>query len=315
LAAGRGAAGRSGVGAWRGVAGASVLLGLAADVAFGDPRRWHPVAGFGRLATALERIAYRPTHRAGAVFALVLVGGVTLTAAVIERALPPRMKTLFGAACVWTALGGRSLSREAAAVAALVEAGDVPGARTRVRSLVGRDPEALDGEGLCAAAIESVAENSVDAVVAPLLYAAVAGAPGVVAYRAVNTLDAMVGRRSPRYARFGTASARADDVLNWVPARLAAALTVLIGRDRIGALRAWRRDAGRHPSPNAGQVEAAFAGALGLTLGGTLSYAGRVEHRPRLGDGGPATPADVHKAIRLAQQVTAGAALLSWRLA
>jgi adenosylcobinamide-phosphate synthase len=292
-----------------------VVLGVAADAFFGDPRRGHPVAGFGRAAGALERAAHRPTLRAGAAYAAVLGGGVALATALVERALHPRARILFRAACLWTALGGRSLAREAEAVGALVEAGELATARLRIRSLVGRDPDALDAAALCRAVIESVAENTVDAVVAPLVWTAVAGAPGALGHRAVNTLDAMVGNRSPRYARFGTASARTDDVLNWPAARLGATLTVLFAPDRAGALRAWRRDAPAHPSPNAGQIEAAFAGALGLKLGGTLAYRGRVEARPELGDGRAPTPRDITRAVRLARQVSAATALLAWRVA
>lgn len=285
---------------------AAIALGAGADLVFGDPRRGHPVAAFGRAAAALEAVAHRHTHRAGAVYAGLLVGAVVAAAAVADRRLP-----LFRAAALWTALGARSLMREAGAIADLVEAGDVAGARRRIPSLVGRDPEALDAAGLCAAAIESVAENTVDAVVAPLIWTALAGAPGALGHRAVNTLDAMVGHRNPRYARFGTAAARADDLANWPAARLAAALTVMLAPDRLGALRAWRRDAPAHPSPNAGCAEAAFAGALGLRLGGTLAYGGRVEHRPRLGDGRKPGPEDVRRAVRLAWKVSAATALLA----
>jgi adenosylcobinamide-phosphate synthase len=205
--------------------------------------------------------------------------------------------------------------REAGAVAELVEAGEIAGARRRITALVGRDPEALDAAGLCAAAIESVAENTVDAVVAPLLWTAVAGAPGALGYRADNTLDALVGHRSARYARFGTAAARADDVANWPAARLTAALAVVLGGDPRTAVRAWRDDASGHPSPNAGRAEAAFAGALGVRLGGTLAYGGRVEHRPRLGDGREPGPEDVRRAVRLAWKVSAAAAAIAMVLA
>jgi adenosylcobinamide-phosphate synthase len=301
----------------RSAAAAAIAAGAAADAVFGDPRRGHPVAGFGRVAAALERCAHRDSVRAGAVYAALLAGAVTAAAAVAERALRgrPRALAALRAACLWTALGGRSLGREAHAVAALVDRGEIPAARQRVRSLVGRDPEALDGAGLCRAAIESLAENTVDAVVAPLAYAAVAGAPGALGHRAVNTLDAMVGHRSPRHARFGTAAARADDVLNWPPARLGAGLAVVlapaVGGTPVGAARAWARDAGAHPSPNAGVAEAAFAGALGVRLGGTLSYGGRVEHRPVLGDGRDPGPADVARAARLARLVAAAATVLA----
>jgi len=291
---------------------AAIALGGGADLVFGDPRRGHPVAAFGRAAAALERVAHRPTHRAGAAYAGLLVGAVVVAAAALERRLP---RTPLRAVALWTALGARSLMREAGAVADLVEAGDLGGARGRITSLVGRDPEALDAAGLCAAAIESVAENTVDAVVAPLLWAAVAGAPGALGHRALNTLDAMVGHRSPRYARFGTAAARADDVANWPAARLTAALTVVLGDDRGAALQAWLRDAPAHPSPNAGRAEAAFAGALGVRLGGTLAYGGRVEHRPRLGDGRAPVPEDVRRAVRLAWKVGAAATLIAMVLA
>jgi adenosylcobinamide-phosphate synthase len=294
------------------VTAAAIALGGGADLVFGDPRRGHPVAAFGRAAAALEGVAHRPTRRAGAAYAGVLVGAVVVVAALLERRLP---RTPIRAIALWTALGARSLMREADAVADLVEAGDIGGARRRITSLVGRDPDALDAAGLCAAAIESVAENTVDAVVAPLLWTAVAGAPGAFGHRAVNTLDAMVGHRSPRYARFGTVAARADDLANWPAARLTAALTVLLGDDRRGALLAWRRDAPAHPSPNAGRAEAAFAGALGIRLGGTLAYGGRVEHRPRLGDGPEPGPADVRRAVRLAWKVSAAATAIAMVLA
>jgi adenosylcobinamide-phosphate synthase len=294
------------------VTAAAIALGGGADLVFGDPRRGHPVAAFGRAAAALEGVAHRPTRRAGAAYAGVLVGAVVVVAALLERRLP---RTPIRAIALWTSLGARSLMREADAVADLVEAGDIGGARRRITSLVGRDPDALDAAGLCAAAIESVAENTVDAVVAPLLWTAVAGAPGAFGHRAVNTLDAMVGHRSPRYARFGTVAARADDLANWPAARLTAALTVLLGDDRRGALLAWRRDAPAHPSPNAGRAEAAFAGALGIRLGGTLAYGGRVEHRPRLGDGPEPGPADVRRAVRLAWKVSAAATAIAMVLA
>ena len=238
---------------------------------------------------------------------MVLVGGAAVLGALLERVLG---KPVARAVCLWVALGGRSLAREAAAVGALVERDDLAGARLRIRSLVGRDPELLDANGLSRAVVESVAENTVDAVIAPLVWMRVAGAPGVLAYRAVNTLDAMVGNRSPRYERFGTPAARADDVMNWPAARLAAALAVLLSGRPFATWRAWRDDAGMHPSPNAGQIEAAFAGALGVQLGGTLAYAGRVEHRPQLGDGREPAPADIARAISLARRISLATALL-----
>jgi adenosylcobinamide-phosphate synthase len=173
----------------------------------------------------------------------------------------------------------------------------------------------LDESELARATVESVAENSSDAEVAPLVWGAVAGLPGLVGYRAVNTLDAMVGHRSDRYRRFGTAAARLDDVANLVPARLTAALTVLaarpLGGSWRGALRTWLRDGGRHPSPNSGRCEAAMAGALGVRLGGPNVYAGRVEVRPTLGDGRTVKPDDIHAAVRISRAVGLAALVLT----
>ncbi len=206
-----------------------------------------------------------------------------------HRALGPRGRLALTALLVWSALGGRSLRRIATRMADLVDAGDLPAARRLARALVARRPDELDGPALTRAALESLAENTADAIAGPLLYAAVLGPAGAAAYRAANTLDAMVGYRNDRYARFGWAAARLDDALGWPVARATAAATVtaaaLTGADAPGAVRAWRRDGAAHPSPNAGRVEAAFAGALRVRLGGRNVYGERVEDRPRLGDG------------------------------
>jgi adenosylcobinamide-phosphate synthase len=213
------------------------------------------------------------------------------------------------AGATWAALGGRSLRREAAAMATALEARDLSAARERLPHLCGRDPSTLDSAELARATVESVAENTSDAVVAPLLWAGLAGLPGVLGYRAVNTLDAMVGHRSPRYARFGTAAARLDDAANLLPARLTAVLTAaaapLAGGDRVRALRIWRRDRADHPSPNAGHCESAMSGALGVRLGGRNVYSGRVEVRPFLGDGRRPEPADIRRAAKLSATVGA----------
>jgi adenosylcobinamide-phosphate synthase len=173
---------------------------------------------------------------------------------------------------------------------------------------VGRDTAQLSTEEVARAAVESVAENASDAIVAPLLWGAVAGLPGLIGYRAVNTLDAMIGHRTPRYLEFGWAAARLDDLANWVPARLAAlaaaAWAPLIGGTAGKAIDVVRRDAGRHPSPNAGVVEAAFAGALDVQLGGRNAYHGTVEDRGVLGNGRPVTVADIDRADRLAAAVS-----------
>jgi adenosylcobinamide-phosphate synthase len=196
-----------------------------------------------------------------------------------------------------------------------LETGDIAGARAVLPSLCGRDPAALDGPGLVRAACESMAENTSDATVAALIWVAVAGVPGVLAYRGINTLDAMIGNRSMRYLRFGWAAARLDDVANYLPARVTGVLVALcaplVGGSVTRALEAWWRDAGRHPSPNAGVVEAAFAGALGVRLGGPTQYRHELEIRPTLGDGRDPDVDDLHRAVRLSRVVQAAAAVLA----
>ncbi len=291
---------------------AGILAGFLADLVLADPRRGHPVAGFGWLATHLERLNYRDSRVAGLLHTVVLAGGVTVAAAGLEyRVRSPWARAALTAAATWAALGGTTLARTGNRMADLLEADDIDGARALLPSLCGRDPASLDGPGLARAACESVAENTSDAHVAPLLWVAVAGMPGVLGYRAVNTLDAMIGHRSQRYARFGWAAARLDDVANYLPARLTGVLVLacapLGGGSPLGAGRAWRRDAARHPSPNAGVAEASFAGALGVRLGGPTQYRHQLEIRPTLGDGVPPGPADLRRAVRLSQFVQTGA--------
>ncbi|GAA5160044.1 cobalamin biosynthesis protein [Pseudonocardia eucalypti] len=291
------------------------MLGAAADAVLGDPSRYHPVAGFGRFASWLERRCYRDSKPAGAGYLALAAGSAAASATALHLLVRgrPVAQTLAVAAATWTVLGGTSLAREATALADELEAGDLAAARARIPHLCGRDPAALDAAGMARAGCESIAENTSDAVVGPLFWGAVAGLPGLIGYRAMNTLDAMVGYRSPRYARFGWASARADDLVNLAPARLTAALTVaaapLVGGSPSAAARTWRRDAGRHPSPNAGPVEAASAGALGLRLGGPTRYPHGTELRPTLGDGRPPEPADLRRVARLSRIVTAGTVL------
>lgn len=290
-----------------------LLLGFAADRLLGDPRRFHPVAGFGTAASRLERTLYADSRLNGAIFTATLVGGAVAIGIAAERSPVPR--TLTTAAATWMVLGGRSLEHEADAVHALLAAPDLPAARTRLTRLVGRDTAQLSASEVARAVVESVAENTSDAVVAPLVWGAVAGVPGLLAYRAANTLDAMVGHHNARYERFGWASARLDDLLNLPGARLAG-LLVVAGPNGRPALAAWRRDARRHPSPNSGVVEAAFAGSLGIRLGGTNTYDGdRVEHRAVLGDGRPAETHDIARATRLARRVDVGAAVVTALLA
>jgi adenosylcobinamide-phosphate synthase len=269
--------------------------GLLADRVAGEPPpRWHPVAGFGRLMTGLERAWYADDTTTGAAYAAV---GLTVGVAV---GLAARSTALTVAATT----AGRMLRRTATEVADALDTGDIDHARAILPALVGRDPDQLDPVGITAATIESVAENTVDAVVAPALWGAALGAPGAAAHRAVNTMDAMVGHHSDRYERFGRVGARLDYAAAYVPARVTAALVCASRPDRARTvITTVRRDASAHPSPNAGVAEAAFAAALGVELGGPARYAGRLEDRPRLGDGPrPAVP-DITRAVHLAERV------------
>ncbi|MEU4709372.1 cobalamin biosynthesis protein [Nocardia salmonicida] len=291
-----------------------LVLGFVLDRVFADPRRWHPVAGFGSAAAALEAKTYVDDRRAGVVHEVIAVGSVVGIGLLATRGRG-RGGVLVTASATWTALGGRSLVRAGFAMADRLEADDLAGARELLPSLCGRDPSVLDADGLARAALESIAENTSDATVAPLLWGAVAGVPGVLGYRAVNTLDAMIGYRNERYERFGWAAARTDDVANLVPARvtglLTAALAPLVGGSSAGALRAWRRDAAGHPSPNAGVVEASMAGALGIGLGGRTQYRHGIELRPTLGDGPTPTAADLRRAVRMSAGVQVAALVVA----
>jgi adenosylcobinamide-phosphate synthase len=281
--------------------------GLLGDLILGDPRRGHPVAVFGRAASAVERRLWRDDRGRGALHTAVCAGGAVAVGALASRAVrrSPAASVVLTAAATWAVVGGTSLGREARTVGRALRAGDVEAARARLPHLCGRDPQALDADGIARAVVESVAENTSDAVVGALVWGAVGSVPGLLGFRAVNTLDAMVGHKSPRYRRYGWASARLDDVAGWPGARLTAVLAAVAGGDPRGAVRAWRADAAQHPSPNAGPVEASFAGALGVRLGGTLSYGGRIEHRPVLnGEGRAVEVGDIERAVRLSRRVS-----------
>ncbi|WP_433223810.1 cobalamin biosynthesis protein [Microtetraspora malaysiensis] len=296
---------------------AGMALGAVADALVGDPRKGHPVAVFGGRVAALENRIYADSRARGTLFTAICVGAVAGIGVAADRLTRgrPLARTAVTAAATWAVLGGTTLGREGAHMAASLESGDLAAARARLPHLCGRDPSRLDAPELARATVESIAENTSDAAVAPLFWGAVAGVPGLLAYRAINTLDAMVGHRSPRHERFGWASARLDDAANLAPARLTGLLAVALAPVARGssrrALAALRRDGHRHPSPNSGQCEAAFAGALGVRLGGVNDYGGRREARPELGDGPrPAVP-DIRRAVRLARAVSWTAAALA----
>ncbi len=278
--------------------GPAAALGVLVDRVIGEPpTAVHPVAWFGRGMGVVEQWSWRDSRAAGLVPVVIGVGAAWAVGVGLRALVGAGAATAIATA---VAVAGRMLDTEALAVSGLLDSGDLPGARRRLRSLVGRDATALDASGVARAVVESVAENATDAVVAPVVWAAAGGAPAVLAYRAVNTLDAMIGHRSARYARYGWAAARLDDVANAVPAVLATALVAGRRPDRWRAVsRAVIVDAARHPSPNAGLIEAAFAGVLDVSLGGANRYGDVVEDRGRLGAGHDASAADIAGAVRL----------------
>jgi adenosylcobinamide-phosphate synthase len=283
--------------------------GLLIDRLAGEPPAMvHPVARFGQGMAWLDKRWWRDDRGRGLAYAAVGLTAAGSVGVVLDRSLPPLSAV---AAATATSVAGRALGDAATTVGAAIERDDLTGAREALTALVARDPRGLDDKEIVRAVVESVAENSADAIVAPALWAVVAGAPGVLVHRAANTLDAMVGYRNERYGRFGWAAARADDVLAWPAARITALLVALVRPAR--ALDVWRtvrRDAPDHPSPNAGVSEAAFAAALGLRLGGTNRYGDLVEVRPNLGDGRPPEPKDIARVVRLSRDVTVALAVM-----
>ncbi len=302
---------------------AGLLAGGLLDAVLGDPRRGHPVAIFGAAASRAEALLWSDSRGRGAAMVAACVAPVALAGLGAQRVARGRPALTLAATALasWTVLGATSLGGSALALGRALAAGDLAAARRMLPTLCGRDPDQLDAAGLARAAVESVAENTSDAVVAPMFWGAVAGLPGLLGYRAVNTLDAMIGQRSPRYQRFGWAAARLDDAANLIPARVTGLLTVAlaptVGGSSRRALRTLLRDGRHHPSPNAGQCEAAFAGALGVQLGGRNSYQGRAEQRGLLGDGAPPAAADISRAVRLSRLVSGAAlglaAIVAWR--
>jgi adenosylcobinamide-phosphate synthase len=280
----------------------AVAIGLLVDGVLGEPpASVHPVARFGQAMARADERWWADRRSAGVRHAALGVAPAAALGLVADRAAGP-FPALSGTTAL--AAAGRSLFAACRDVADALEVGDVAAARALLPTLVGRDPDGLDEKDMARAVIESLAENLSDAVVASAFWGVCAGTPGVLAHRAANTLDAMVGHRSARYERFGWAAARLDDLLAWPAARLTALLVVLAAPERTGEIwHAVRHQAPAHPSPNAGVAEAAFAGALGLRLGGTSSYGGRSEIRPPLGTGRSPESTDIRRALDLARRV------------
>lgn len=292
-----------------------IVLAVLLDQWLGEPRRWHPLVGFGWIANRIENALNRGDdsvrYAKGFVAWIGVVGIPVLLAFALQKifeTLPWLLAALGEALVVYLAIGRKSLSDHARAVADALNSNDLNKARHAVSMIVTRDTSALDESAVSKAAVETVLENGSDAIFASLFWFAVAGLPGVVLHRAANTLDAMWGYRNARFNAFGCAAARIDDVLNLIPARLTAIAYALSGQC-ANALRSWRAQASSWSSPNAGPVMAAGAGALGLQLGGAAIYHGATENRPQLGFGRRAQAADIQRALALLDR-----SLLIWLL-
>ena len=272
-----------------------VLAAVGLDLLLGDPRWFpHPVKLIGRLAASLEapfRRAIRNQRLAGVATALVVLAATALaTSALLYGAwkLHPIAWDIVSILLLYTTLAARDLAQHSMTVYQALRAGDLVEARRRVSMMVGRDTDRLDEAGVVRAAVESVAENTVDGVTAPLFFGILGGPVAAMVYKAINTLDSTFGYKDEQYIEFGWASARIDDVANFIPARLTAPLVAVaaafLGGRPAASLRILRRDGRKHASPNSGLTEAAMAGALGVQLGGLNYYSGEPSEKPTLGD-------------------------------
>jgi adenosylcobinamide-phosphate synthase len=274
-----------------------MAVAMAVDALLGWPaplfaRVGHPVTWLGRLITTVDIAWNRPSdppafrRAAGVAGALVVIAVSAALGWVLQSVLALGwIQFVLVGILAWPLVALRSLDDHVAAVASPLQAGDIAGAREAVSRIVGRDPATLDEAGIARAAIESLAENASDGIVAPVFWGALFGLPGIFGYKAINTLDSMIGHRSERHEAFGWAAARIDDVANFIPARLTGFLFVLLAPRRAEALSCMTRDARRHRSPNAGWPEAAMAGALGVRLSGPRIYHGSITNEPWLNEG------------------------------
>ena len=282
------------------------VLALTLDRVLGEPARWHPLVGFGRVVTAIER--QFNTHSArpwqsilkGSAALLLVTLPILGVAVWLSMLLDGFWLLITQAIVLWLALSLRGLSEHGLAVAEPLHSGDLATAREQVSRIVSRQASALDERGVAAAATESMLENGADAVFASLFWFLIGGIPGVVLHRLINTLDAMWGYRNPRFLYFGRAAARLDDILGWLPARLTALTYTLLGQRKL-ALECWRKQAPQWDSPNAGPVMAAGAGALNVRLGGPSPYPTGIKQRPFLGGTQAADAGSIKAAINLVQ--------------
>jgi adenosylcobinamide-phosphate synthase len=285
--------------------GGQVASALLLDALFGEPpQAFHPTVLMGRAISAFERSALKrknpgPRRLAGIALALSLPTLVFVSTRKILGAAPGGLRWPIGVALISTTLSMRGLAEAAGNVEQALRERRLEVARSRVGDFVGRDTEGIREPEVCRAAVESVAENTSDGVVAPMFYGFLFGAPGALAYRAVNTLDSMVGHPQPPYTDFGWASARLDDLANLVPSRVTALCVATVSGRPQATLRIANRYGPLTRSPNAGVAEAAFAGALGVRLGGTNTYGGVMRKGPTLGEGRPPTSDDIRRAVSL----------------
>lgn len=308
----------------------ALVCGYVLDALFGDPYQMpHIIRLIGTLISGAERLLRRifpPTplgeRMAGAVLVMLVAGGCSgctwLVLGLLSR-VSPQLAWVVETFVCYQMLAAKQLRIEALRVADALENEGLVAARTAVSMIVGRDTAELDEAGVVRAAVETVAENASDGVVAPLLFMAVGGAPAGVLYKAVNTMDSMVGYKNDHYRYFGTVAARLDDLLNWVPARLTGVLMCLVaplvGLDGAGAWRIFLRDRRKHASPNSAHPEAACAGALGVRLAGPASYFGVVHDKPYIGDDNrPIERADIGRACRLLKATSLAALVLGLAL-
>ena len=289
-----------------------MLLALVIDAGLGWPsaihaRIGHPVTWIGALISKLDRGFNRETdseatRRAAGICAAVTVIAVAAGVGWVCALMLPGgwLGLILAGVLAWPLVAARSMHDHVDAVARPLISGDLPAARQAVAMIVGRDPSQLDAAGIARAATESLAENTSDGIVAPLFWGAIFGLPGIAAYKAINTLDSMIGHRTIRHEAFGWAAARIDDVANLIPARLTGLLFAAVSvRPRIALAKMWR-DAGRHRSPNAGWPEAAMAGAIGIRLSGPRIYEGHLSQEPWLnGEAPDPTAADLNRALAL----------------
>ena len=288
----------------------AIAIGFGLDALLGDPHGWpHLVIGYGKLISLLEKLCYdwKNKRLAGAVLVvcmLLFAAGSAGLVLYLCMLIHPVVYVIVGGVLCWQCLAAKSLKVESEKVYKALKEGGLQSGRDAVAMIVGRDVNVLDEDGVVRAAVETVAENTSDGEIAPLLYMALFGPVGGCVYKAINTMDSMLGYRNERYERFGTVAARLDDVANFIPARFAALIMMVasaaVGLNASDAFRIWKRDRYKHASPNSAQTESVMAGALKVRLAGDAVYGGVVHKKEYIGDDiRPIEIEDIHRSQRL----------------